>query len=336
MQDKPKILLKSKEEKPQQVPVQISIASRPIADRENVAAQDPKSFSSTTHKSIASASSTVSSTQSSQEAKDSPSSEATLAPMKRPATIITDYYQINNQALDYVIETNAAFFVVGIIGTQGVGKSSVLNLLGAKRLSTDNIEELLVNPANPIFKARTTNETIFSNMPVTEGVQMYITSDRTILLDCSPVLCNPYKKDIVLNEIDDLKLLMFLLTVCHTLIVVEEGTSLNLPLIRLIESAEKMKLDYDREPNDFYTPNVLFVKNKCTNPDFLAGKRDKVDQLYKYLFKHSKLKIGTDIYFDSSITNAKSLKNRKVNVVYLPLIDTTRKLLIIIHILIEI
>lgn len=323
MLDKPKILLKPKEEKPQPVPVQISIASRPVADRDNAASQDPKSFSSTTQKSLTAAS-TVSS---SQEAKDGPTSEATLAPMKRPATIITDYYQVNNQALDYVIETNAAFFVVGIIGTQGVGKSTILNLLGAKRWNRDNIEELLVNPANPIFKARTTHETIFSNMPVTEGVQMYITSDRTILLDCSPVLCNPYKKDIVINEIDDMKLLMFLLTVCHTLIVVEEGTSLNLPLIRLIQSAEKMKLDYDRETNDFYTPNVVFVKNKCINSDFLAGKRDNVDLLYKYLFKHSKLKIGTDIYFDSSITDAKSLKNRKVNVVYLPLIDTTRKLL---------
>lgn len=317
MQDKPKILLKSKEEKPQQVPVQISIASRPIADRENVAAADPK-----IQKSITSTNAT-SSTQSSQDAKDA---EAALVTMKRPVTIITDYYQINNQALEYMNETNAAFFVVGVIGTQGVGKSTILNILGAKQLNVDNIEEMLAQPTNSIFKMRNSNEATFSNMPVTEGVQMYITKDRTILLDCSPVFCNPYKKDIVLNEIDDLKMMMFLLTVCQTLIVVEEGTSLNLSLIRLIQNAEKMKLDYDREPNDFYTPNLLFVKNKCTNRDFLASKKASVNLLYKYLFKNSKLKIGTDIYFDSSVTNAKSLKNRKANVVYLPLIDTTRKL----------
>lgn len=320
LQDPPKILQKPREEKPASVPVQISIAPRPV----DITANDTKSASSTQK-----FPSTSTSTQStSKESKDTTANEVRGSfVMHNPTSLISDYYQINNQAFDHIIETNAAFFVVGVIGAQGVGKSTILNLVGSTHSQQQSWPGAIVNPVNPIFRTRQSAQAHFSNMPVTEGIEIFITADRTILLDCSPVICNPYKKDLIMNEIDDLKTTMFLLTVCHTLIVVDEGSSLNLPLIRLIQCAEKMKLDYDRNStSEPFSPNILFVKNKCRNNSFLNSKQDELNAMYKYLFKDSKLKIDTDIHFDGAITDAKSLRKRKVNVVYIPTIDPEGRL----------
>lgn len=317
-------MLKPKEKEPTivvQAPVQISIAARPIENSNS----DLKSASLSQKTTILSGSSGSSILQ--KESKDvTPSvSEQTLAKttvtMKRSVPIISDYYQINSQGFDYLIESNTAFFVVGVIGPQGVGKSTILNILGSSNLQTQSAEEAFLDHDNAIFKTRGSKQHIFSSMPATEGIQMFITRDRTILLDCSPLLCNPYKKDLILNEIDDLKMVMFMLSVCHTVIAVEESGAINLPLLRLIQCAEKMKLDYDRDPSDLYSPNVIFVKNKCNNRDFLGANRDRVNILYKEMFKESKLKIGTDIYFDGGISDTKSLKRRRINMVHLPFVD---------------
>lgn len=322
VREQPKILQKPREERPiPAAPVQISIASRPVVDRDT-ASNEIKS-ATFTHKSVLSATATTAPS-TTKETRDTVAHDAVKTPqtMLKPTTLISDFYQINNQAFDHIIESNAAFFVVGVIGAQSVGKSTILNLIASATPSKPQCwSDAIVNPVAPVFKTRQSAQACFSNMPVTEGVDMFITADRTIMLDCAPVICNPYKKELILNELDDLKIVMFLLNVCHTLIVVDEGTALNMPLIRLIQCAEKMKLDYDRENGtEAYSPNVIFVKNKCDNRDFLSSRQHEVNAIFKHLFKDSKLRIATDIYFDGAITNVKSLTQRKVNTVYLPTI----------------
>lgn len=320
-------MLKPKEKEPTiviQAPVQISIAARPVENSNS----DTKSASLSQKTTILSGSGSTILQKESKDATPSVSEQTltkTIVAMKRSVPIISDYYQINSQGFDYLIESNTAFFVVGVIGPQGVGKSTILNILGSSNLQTQSAEEAFLDHDNALFKTRGSKQHIFSNMPATEGIQMFITRDRTILLDCSPLLCNPYKKDLILNEIDDLKMVMFMLSVCHTVIAVEEGGAINLALLRLIQCAEKMKLDYDRDPNDLYTSNVIFVKNKCNNRDFLGANRDRVNTLYREMFKESKLRIGTDIYFDSGISDARSLERRKVNMVHLPFVDRNSK-----------
>lgn len=136
-----------------------------------------------------------------------------------------------------------------------------------------------------IFQTRYTKECIFSSAPRTEGIEMYITEDRIIFLDCSPMLCNPYKKDHVLNEIDDLKMLIFLFNVCHLLIVVQDD-SINMNVIRLLLCAEMMKPNFDRIE---YCANVMFVKNWATTKDFSVDRHKETERLLKLMFKTSNI-----------------------------------------------
>lgn len=46
-------------------------------------------------------------------------------------------------------------------------------------------------------------------------IRMHITKDRIILLDSAPVLSNRGKKDYVLSELDDIRRIIFLLSVCN-------------------------------------------------------------------------------------------------------------------------
>lgn len=249
---------------------------------------------------------------------DQPSIKIPL--MKKPKPLLTDHYQLNIQSFEYLQESNQNFFVVGIIGAQGTGKSTLLNMLCT---DMDDSEEILSNPeeyyfckAAGVFPTKHTKEQIFSSMPTTEGIQMFITKDRTILLDCSPVLCNPYKKDYVINEIDDLKMIIFLMSVCNLLIVVQEDM-MNPNILRLLYCAEMMKPTLDRDAaqgsnqasssssattnaasgasgthqTEEYLPKILFVKNMASARDFLPSTSEKICRFYKYFFKQSKLRI---------------------------------------------
>ena len=61
---------------------------------------------------------------------------------------------------------------------------------------------------------------------------MFITPDRFIFLDSPPVLCNHFKKDFIVSELDDIKTIMLFLKVCHVLIFVQGDDFFNINLIR--------------------------------------------------------------------------------------------------------
>lgn len=295
-------------------PVQISIASRPV-DATNSDAINSSGKSIATKPTVA----TVPKDAKEQQAGNHSSAEQSHVPaMKKPIPIISDHYQIVSTGFEHLIETNADFFVVGIIGTQGSGKSSILNVLIDEGPDNANdAAEHLFTAQNGVFKTRCSKEYIFSNMPATEGIQMFVTRDRTILLDCSPVLSNPYKKDCILNELDDLKMLIFLLSVCHLLIVVNDN-GININYLRLIQCAENMKMDIDQ--HERYSPNILFFKNKCTNRDFLPEKKATVSSLYREVFKDSKLRMYSNNYAPTSNGRIESVE-QPLNIFHFPLID---------------
>lgn len=293
----PRILLKPKDKdtaetsKNTQTTTQISIASRPIESSSSHV--DPTKV----HKSQPASAST------SREAKDSSSAttsidtattEHVLPSMKHPISIISDHYQIQNHVQDYIIETNTDFVVIGIIGTQGAGKSFILNMLmdDLVQLNDNDKVNKLLNGRVGVFTMRNQSKDPLTNMPSTEGIQMYITRHRTIYLDCSPILCNPYKKEAIFNELDDLKMLIFLLTVCNTLIVVED-CGLNMHFMRLLATAESMKVDvYENDLNERrHSPNILIFKNKCRNRDFTIEAKQRTHNLYKGFFECNALKM---------------------------------------------
>lgn len=328
--DKPKIILKTKERETiaPTTPVQISIASRPIdASISDGTNSSGKSMPTklTIHQTTTTAPKDAK--ESHTGANYSNVEQSHVPTMKKPMPIISDHYQIVSQGFEHLIETNADFYVVGIVGTQASGKSSILNLLiDETQHSANNVaDNNLFTAQNGVFKTRCSMEYIFSNMPATEGIQMFITRDRTILLDCSPVLSNPYKKDCILNELDDLKMLIFLLSVCHLLIVVNDN-GININYLRLIQCAENMKMNIDQ--NEKYSPNILFFKNKCANRDFLPEQKASLSSLYREVFKDCKLQMYANNYSQMSDGAIESTEP-PLNIFHFPLIDPKSKFYII-------
>ncbi|KAJ6636021.1 Nonsense-mediated mRNA decay factor SMG9 [Pseudolycoriella hygida] len=236
----------------------------------------------------------------------------------QPIDIVTNHYHLNSTALTYLSESNDNFFVVGIIGCQGTGKSTFLNLLSSKVKEVDP-STFYFKEKKGTFRTQQTDQS-FSAGPTTEGIQMFITCNRTILLDCSPVLCNPYlKKDSVQNEIDDLKMLIFLISVCHLLVVVQDEL-VNINLLRLLQCAEMMKPNLDKETTEEHYPHVMFVKNMSDLRNFSLDAKSQVDEMYKRFFQLSKLKIYPGVLAEGQDKCAKS-----VNYFVFPKVDFKRK-----------
>lgn len=330
--EKPRILLKPKDASDAAkntgsvtvaAPTQISIAARPVeagssandsskANRlqssSNVSVGKDLSHHSAAGESNATASAAGTTSTAANTATAAAVGENQLPTMKSSIPIISDHFQIQNHVQDHLIETNTDFLVIGIIGTQGAGKSFILNMLiddddmaattttTATQISdTEQVMNLLAGRCG-MFTMRQHSKaanTTLSNMPTTEGINMYITRHRTILLDCSPILCNPYKKEAIFNELDDLKMVIFLLSVCNTLIVIED-CGFNVHLMRLLMMAENMKVDvYDMDSTEHrrYTPNILIFKNKCRNCDFTIEAKQRTSNLYRAFFVCSGLKM---------------------------------------------
>lgn len=236
--------------------------------------------------------------------------------MSQPIDIVTNHYHLNTTALSYLNEINDNFFVVGCIGGQGTGKSTFLNLLCPMDKNID-VQQFYFKEKNGTFRTQPKDQS--SASPTTEGIQMYITSNRTILLDCSPVLCNPYmKKECVQSEIDDLKMVIFLLSVCHLLIVVQDDP-VNLNLLRLLQCAEMMKPNLDKEITEEYYPHVMFINNMAIPRDFSIDAKCQVDAMYRKFFQLSKLKI----YPGNTNTGHQEKSTRSVNFFTFPDIDVT-------------
>lgn len=62
-------------------------------------------------------------------------------------------------------------------------------------------------------------------------IRMFITPDRIILLDSSPVMGSRGRKDFIIGELDDLRRIILLLNTCHVLIVMLDD-NFNINFIR--------------------------------------------------------------------------------------------------------
>ncbi|KAK4474743.1 hypothetical protein MN116_001868 [Schistosoma mekongi] len=102
-------------------------------------------------------------------------------PMQVPIKLIDEHLRFVDLATvqDLFVE-NSGFLVVGAIGLQGSGKSSVLNIL-ANCISDD------CGVFDAPFNVQTVKD-ILTNSPCTGGINLYITQDRVILLDTQPLL----------------------------------------------------------------------------------------------------------------------------------------------------
>ncbi|VEL12843.1 unnamed protein product [Protopolystoma xenopodis] len=97
-------------------------------------------------------------------------------PLSYPVKLINEKLCLSDITKEHdLFLENSGFMVIGAIGTQGSGKSSVLNLL-ANQLHPD------AGVYNDPFEVQT-EYTILSCCSQTLGLDLYITQDRLILLD---------------------------------------------------------------------------------------------------------------------------------------------------------
>jgi hypothetical protein len=135
------------------------------------------------------------------------------------------------------------FLVVGLIGTKNVGKSFLSNVIAGA--STD------------LLNGNTLQNEVFSTTGIHSDltIDCYVTSDRIIILDTSPLLVN-LKRDMINSELDDIKTIMLLLHTCHLLINVHDGFP-DLSISRLLNQAEQFS------PHEFkHRPLFASIGNK--------------------------------------------------------------------------
>jgi hypothetical protein len=231
-----------------------------------------------------------------------------------------------NGQLNNYLQDSDGFVVIGAIGREKVGKSTLLSLLGGNQFID---EDRLM-----IFPAASSN-----SHKITRGIDVYITNEQTILLDTQPFLSsqshqqqtlqssNDYQQqtstvphfwqqqtdprtmfiDNIL-ELQTLEILAFILAVCHVVLIVEDQFA-DPYFYRLLQLAEILRPILKRNSNEIirtHSPHIVFILNKCNNyispQERLLIKRSLVQmmmdthfRIYSSLKQTNKIKIQTNL-----------------------------------------
>jgi hypothetical protein len=145
------------------------------------------------------------------------------------------HFNIEQKTFDYLDNENTDFLVVAAIGVKNVGKSTLMNIVADQKYVT-------VNPDGS-YNAFQKNHEIFTTKVSQnyEGssLDLFITTDRVFIFDPSPLSTNVQRRDMIVAESDDLKMLIMLLQVCHLLVIVHNGFP-DVSLMRLLHLADLM------------------------------------------------------------------------------------------------
>ena len=193
------------------------------------------------------------------------------------------------------------FMVVGVIGMQSVGKSTILSIVSGNHFS-DLQKSFLFKQQTQEVRERASHMTI--------GIDMAVTSERLILLDTQPILSSsfleqsiPYDRkgsgDYIGSstiEIQSLQIAAFLLTACHVIIVVQDWfTDSN--IYRFLQTAEMLKpsttppshdanSSSDNDQSDIQ-PVIVFVHNKIDSNMFNIRSIASMSEIMSNMVKFS-------------------------------------------------
>jgi len=223
--------------------------------------------------------------------------------------LIDDSFQWCDTGLELMLD-QSDFAVVGIVGLQGCGKSTLLSLL-AGNMHQDAYRNYFFYPQ--------TKETKEEGLYQTLGVDMFVTSERMIILDSQPLLsaavmdCHlryerkfPSEYSSLQNyiEMQSMQILTFMLSVCN-IVLVADDFFLDINFLKFIQDAEMLKPSPQPPPssettsskddgNEFY-PTVIFLHNKATKEDFKPQTYNTMQHTLHQVFSQSKLKIRGNI-----------------------------------------
>ncbi|XP_050095821.1 protein SMG9 isoform X2 [Anopheles aquasalis] len=226
------------------------------------------------------------------------------ATMSTSLTLIRNQNAFNYRVLDFLHETNQDYIVVGVVGAQAVGKSTVLNMLNQHLFIGDPTKR---NNADRVFPIHDKINIFGDN-----EVKIFITEDRLVLLDYTEPLIGQIRKDFIQHEQEELKRMMLLLKICHVLLIVQEEYY-NIRIMRSLVCAKMMSQNIG--PTKF-----VFVRNKAIgHSSTTSDARTLMLQLYKRIFNES---IFQDLEYDGkqeAISYVEIPILKKASLIYSPI-----------------
>ncbi|XP_049874848.1 nonsense-mediated mRNA decay factor SMG9-like [Pectinophora gossypiella] len=292
-----------------------------------------------------------------------------LKQMTEPIKLLDENFEFNNAALEFLHDSSTNYLVVGIIGTQGVGKSMILNLIAQNSHTSELCSEILRSHELPAeityesndigalesqmenldfardveekkgksgspFKFKMQDiEQIERGVHCTKGVDMYITNDRVILLDCQALWspsslidesnANPITaRSANVVTVDCLQVASYLMAICHILITVQDWFA-DYNFIRYIQTAEMLKPSLSasstpaaQEGSESTNtgeshPHLLLLHNRCQLEDYTPEAVRTMQELYRKAFQRSNLQLNSGMYMYSD-SNKNGLNVDKV------------------------
>ncbi|XP_078511624.1 nonsense-mediated mRNA decay factor SMG9 isoform X1 [Lissotriton helveticus] len=236
--------------------------------------------------------------------------------MKHSIKLVDDQMNWCDSAIEFLLDQTDVL-VVGVLGLQGTGKSTMMSLLSANVPEEDQ-RSYVFRAQSQEMKERAGNQT--------SGIDFFITQERIIFLDTQPVL-SPAILDHLINndrklppeynlphtyvEMQSLQIAAFLFTVCHVVIVVQDWfTDLN--LYRFLQTAEMLKPSTPSPSHESsssggddgseYYPQVVFLQNKAKREDFCPRNLKQMHTVIDKLMMHSHLRYkGTLSMLDCNV-----------------------------------
>ncbi|POM70741.1 Hypothetical protein PHPALM_12777 [Phytophthora palmivora] len=217
------------------------------------------------------------------------------------------------------------FTVVGVIGLEGVGKSTVLSLLAQKNVGEEGEKN--------IFSTRSL-EAVVLDRHETTGVDLAISmvggaGHPTILLDSQPLLSSSMLVDLLDRnegaltpeqqvEAASYQIAVFLCAICHYVVVVHDGLAFQVSVSDLLRKIEQ-KFAQCRLPSvsgnsQRHAAQLLYVANNLADSELLYRENELFsahDRALEALWSHSLVRVP---YKMSSYSNPADDKSGILNV----------------------
>ncbi|XP_039313533.1 protein SMG9 isoform X1 [Solenopsis invicta] len=217
--------------------------------------------------------------------------------MSTSVKFMDENMQLCENSIDFLYDQQD-FLVVGCLGAQGVGKSTIMSLLTSRYSSN-------------IFQVQDLSH-YESGTNCTTGIDFFVTKNRVIYLDTQPIFSGfvldstsfDQKKgtpDFVNNdsnlELQSLQFTAFLFSICHVIICVQDWF-VDPNLVRFLQTAEMLKPSsttvIDQDYVEYY-PHIVFLHNKAELQDFMPVVIDEMKDFYNKVFSSSRLQTQSGI-----------------------------------------
>lgn len=223
--------------------------------------------------------------------------------MTNSIKLVDENMQLCEGPLDFLYDQQD-FLVVGCLGTQGVGKSTIMSLLASSDISD-------IYPIQNISQQE-------SGSNCTNGIDFYVSKNRIIYLDTQPILSSSIIDNTTLFdqkkgtsdfvnpetnlELQSLQFAAFLFSVCHVIIFVQDWF-VDPNLVRFLQTAEMLKpastTNMDQDYVEYY-PHIIFLHNKAELEDFMPSTLEMMKEFYNKVFVNSRLQTHSGLDMSSS------------------------------------